>query len=46
MSSALTFVMKGKAGQGIGVDANKANFISEEQENYLRGQGFQGSENA
>ena len=38
--------MKERAGQGIGVDADKANFISEEQENYLRKHGFQGSENA
>ena len=46
VNSALAFVMKERAGQGIGVDADKANFMSEEQENYLRKHGFQGSENA
>ena len=46
VNSALIFVMKERAGLGIGVGADKANFISEEQENYLREHGFQGSENA
>ena len=37
--------MKEKASQGIGIVVNKANFISEEQENYLWENGSLGSEN-
>ena len=45
LNSALNFQMKEKAAQGIGIVVNKANFISEEQENYLWENGFLGSEN-
>ena len=46
LNSALNFVMKEKARQGIGVDVNQANLITQEQENYLWERGFLGSENA
>ena len=46
LNSALNFVMKERAQQGIGVDVNQANLITQEQENYLWGRGFLGSENA
>ena len=35
--------MKERAGLGLGVDVAQANFISEEQENYLWKHGFLGS---
>ena len=38
--------MKEKAGKGIGSAVNQANFITEEQENYLWENGFLGSDNA
>ena len=38
--------MKERAKQGIGVDFNRANLITQEQENYLWEHGFVGSENA
>ena len=46
LNSALNFVMKERAGQGIGVETAQAKFISEEQENYLWEHGFLGSTNA
>ena len=46
LDSALNFVMKERARQGIGVDVNQANLITQEQENYLGEDGFLGSENA
>ena len=46
LNSALNFVMKERAGQGIGVETAQAKFISEEQENYLWEHGFLGSMNA
>lgn len=45
-NSALNFVMKERAGQGIGVETAQAKFITEEQENYLWKHGFLGSTNA
>ena len=45
-NSALNFVMKERAQQGIGVDVNQANLITQEQENYLWEHGFLDSENA
>ena len=42
LNSALNFQMKEKAAQGIGIVVNKANFVSEEQENYLWENGFLG----
>ena len=45
LNSALNFVMKERARQGIGVDVNQANLITKEQENYLWEHGFLGSEN-
>lgn len=44
LNSALNFQMKEKAGQGIGIIVNKANFTTEEQENYLWENGFLGSD--
>ena len=38
--------MKEKAGKGIGTAVNQANFITEEQKNYLWENGFLGSDNA
>ena len=38
--------MKERVRQGIGVDVNQANLITQEQENYLREHGFLGRENA
>lgn len=38
--------MKERARQGIGVDVNQENLITQEQENYLWEHGFLGSENA
>lgn len=46
LNSALNFVMKERARQGIGVDVNQANLITQEQENYLWEHGFLGSKNA
>ena len=46
LNSALNFVTKERARQGIGVDVNQANLITQEQENYLWEHGFLGSENA
>ena len=46
LNSALNFQMKEKAGQGIGLVVNKANLITDEQEDYLWENGFFGSENA
>ncbi|XP_022793730.1 uncharacterized protein LOC111332623 [Stylophora pistillata] len=46
LNSAVNFVLKERARQGIGVDVNKANLITHEQENYLWQHGFLGSENA
>ena len=46
LNSALNFLMKERARQGIGVDVNQANLITQEQENYLWEHGFLGSENA
>ena len=46
LNLALNFVMKERAGQGIGVETAQAKFISEEQENYLWEHGFLGSTNA
>ena len=46
LNSALNFVMKERARQGIGVDVNQENLITQEQENYLWEHGFLGSENA
>ena len=40
LNSALNFQMKEKAGKGIGTAVNQANFITEEQENYLWENGF------
>ena len=40
LNSALNFVMKERAGQGIGVETEQAKFISEEQENYSWEHGF------
>ena len=37
--------MKEKEEQGIGIVVNKVNLITEEQETYLRENGFLGSEN-
>ena len=37
--------MNEKPAQGIGIVVNKANYISEEQKNYLWGKWFLGSEN-
>ena len=45
LNYALNFQMKEKAEQGIGIVVNKANLITEEQETYLRENGFLGSEN-
>ena len=38
--------MKERAQQGIGVDVNQANLITQEQENYFWEHGFLDSENA
>ena len=46
MNSALNFVMKERARQGIGVDVNQADLTTLEQEDYLWEHGFLGSENA
>jgi integrase len=46
LNSALNFVMKERAGQGIGVETAQAKFITEEQENYLWEHCFLGSTNA
>ena len=46
LNSALNFVMKERAGQGIGVETAQAKFITEEQEKYLWEHGFLGSTNA
>ena len=46
LNSALNFVMKERARQGIGVDVNQANLRTQEQENYLWAHGFLRSENA
>ncbi|CAB4023344.1 Hypothetical predicted protein, partial [Paramuricea clavata] len=46
LNSALNFVMKERAGQGIGVETSQAKFITEEQENYLWEHGFLGCTNA
>lgn len=46
LNSALNFVLKERAGQGLGVEVAQANFISEEQENYLWEHGFLGSSGA
>ena len=46
LNSALNFLMKERARQGIGVHVNQANLITQEQENYLWEHGFLGSENA
>ena len=45
-NSALNFVIKERAQQGIGVDVNQANLITQEQENYFWEHGFLDSENA
>ena len=45
-NSALNFMMKERAQQGIGVDVNQANLITQEQENYLWEHDFLDSENA
>ena len=44
LNSELNFQMKEKAGQGICIAVNKANFITGEHENYLWENGFLGSE--
>ena len=46
LNSALNLIMEERARQGIGVDVNQANLITQEQENYLWEHGFLGSENA
>lgn len=46
LNSALNFVMKERARQGIGVDVNQENLITQEQENYFWEYGFLGSESA
>ena len=40
LNCAWNFQMKEKAGQGIGIVVNKANLMTEEQENYLWENGF------
>ena len=40
LNSALNFVLKERAGLGLGVEVAQANLISEEQENYLWEHGF------
>ena len=42
LHSALNFVMKERAGQGIGIETAQAKFISEEHENYSWEHGFLG----